>query len=447
MTRVQFLNDLYHHLYGLTQDQAEQHLTYYAEMLADRMEEGMSEEEAVAGMEDVETIARRIMEEEGLPYTPPEERPVVPPSYPDPTRMGGGNQFTRAYQAPKKPHWKKIVQVVLWIVAAVAILGAVTTAISERSWRRTDAPTDTSSPVAVAEELAPYAESWEYTEMPYEMGYDYTESEFYIGIDDIHTLNIEWAAGMVYIQTYGGDDVMVQEYGEYELTDRTRMKLTQSGNVWSITYRDGIGLGNVKGGKWLMVLVPEGLFGEININTTSAAVQTAGLELDTLRVNTVSGDISCLECYVQTSELATVSGDFNLSHLCADRTEISTASGYMCGDIQSADLSANSISGDISLTLYGGIKKLDLNTTSGDIWVSIDEPSIQSIGASSISGDISLSLPWDTGYTLDYTTVSGDIYLPSYEGSQSPSKSGRYVHEGGECQINAATTSGDINIY
>ena len=79
MTRVQFLNDLYHHLYGMTKEQVEQHLTYYAEMLADRMEEGMSEEEAVAGMEDVETIARRILEEEGLPYTPPDQRPVTPP--------------------------------------------------------------------------------------------------------------------------------------------------------------------------------------------------------------------------------------------------------------------------------------------------------------------------------------------------------------------------------
>ena len=63
MTRAQFLNDLYHYLRPLGQEQAEQHLTYYAEMLADRMEEGMSEEEAVAGMEDVETIARRILED------------------------------------------------------------------------------------------------------------------------------------------------------------------------------------------------------------------------------------------------------------------------------------------------------------------------------------------------------------------------------------------------
>lgn len=102
MTRVQFLNDLYHHLYGMTREQAEQHLTYYAEMLADRMEEGMSEEDAVASMEDVETIARRIMEEEGLPYTPPDQRPVAPPSYPDASKLGGeGDQGVSGSQTAK----------------------------------------------------------------------------------------------------------------------------------------------------------------------------------------------------------------------------------------------------------------------------------------------------------------------------------------------------------
>ena len=83
MTRVQFLNDLYHHLYGMTQEQAEQHLTYYAEMLADRMEEGMSEEEAVGSMEAVDTIARRILEEEGKTYRPVEAGPDRP--------VGAGN--------------------------------------------------------------------------------------------------------------------------------------------------------------------------------------------------------------------------------------------------------------------------------------------------------------------------------------------------------------------
>ena len=44
MTRGEFLNSLYHRLGSLDREQAEQHLTYYAEMLMDRMEEGMSEE-------------------------------------------------------------------------------------------------------------------------------------------------------------------------------------------------------------------------------------------------------------------------------------------------------------------------------------------------------------------------------------------------------------------
>ena len=50
MTRKQFLNDLYLRLTALGPERAEQHLTYYAEMLADRMEEGLSEAEAVASM-------------------------------------------------------------------------------------------------------------------------------------------------------------------------------------------------------------------------------------------------------------------------------------------------------------------------------------------------------------------------------------------------------------
>lgn len=126
MTRVQFLNDLYHHLYGMTKEQVEQHLTYYAEMLADRMEEGMSEEEAVAGMEDVETIARRILEEEGLPYTPPDQRPVTPPAYPDASRLGGGGGGARAYQVPKQSGWRKPLHISLWAVALViAIIAAI----------------------------------------------------------------------------------------------------------------------------------------------------------------------------------------------------------------------------------------------------------------------------------------------------------------------------------
>lgn len=60
MTRTQFLDGLKQELHGLPQQEIEQTLHYYSEIIADRMEEGMTEEEAVAKMEPMHVIARRV---------------------------------------------------------------------------------------------------------------------------------------------------------------------------------------------------------------------------------------------------------------------------------------------------------------------------------------------------------------------------------------------------
>lgn len=467
MTRVRFLNDLYHHLYGLPQDQIESHLAYYAEMLADRMEEGMSEEEAVAGMEDVETIARRIMEGEGLPYTPPEQRPAVPPSYHDASRLGGGG-FTHAYKAPKRWNWRRIVHVALWAVAIFTVFMVVTAMVAELRWQRiavgsvsmgtaasdvvidskTEIGMEAGSPATVVEAIGGITfDSWESADMPYGRGYLFTEGETYIDANSVSGINIEWASGTVCVLPYGGEDVVVQEYSESVLSDRTRMMVTHDDGLLTITYRNGTGLGNVKDTKWLNVMVPDGLMGEINVQTTSAEVMAAQLELDTLRVNTVSGDITCDECYVQTVELAAVSGNLVLNHLHADQAVVSAESGDISGDLQCLGFSAGTVSGDISLTLYNHVEKLELNTVSGEIWASVEDTAIRSIGAESVSGDISLSLPWNMGYTLDFSSVSGNVNLSNFDGARPSSRNGQYVQGDGRCQIYANTTSGDFMIY
>lgn len=443
MTRVQFLNDLYHHLYGMTQEQAEQHLTYYAEMLADRMEEGMSEEEAVAGMEDVETIARRILEEEGLPYTPPDQRPVTPPAYPDASKLGGGGG-TRAYQAPKRFGWRKILQVSLWAVAILVIIGAVGRWRGNRNFR---APEPTESVVEAAP-AAPYADEYSYLNMPYSEGFEYTDGENYILIDDVNTIDIQWAAGMVYIQSWSGGDVMVQEFAQSALTERTRMETGLEDGVLTVRYRSGIGLGNVKGQKWLTVLIPEGMMGEIGVATASAAVQMKGLEVDTLRASTTSGDISVYECYAQTSDFSSTSGIVNLYNLESDQVEASTISGDIYGnDLWSNSAVVSSTSGDINLTTLDAMGSIEVRTVSGDIQVWADGSTLQKISAGSTSGDISLSLPlYDLGFTLDFQTVSGSLDVPS-ETTPPSQGGGKYVYEDGGCEIEVETVSGSLRVY
>lgn len=66
MTKEQFLLALHDRLSSLPGEDREQQLAFYGEMIADRMEEGMTEEEAVAAVGSVETVAEQILSEKEL---------------------------------------------------------------------------------------------------------------------------------------------------------------------------------------------------------------------------------------------------------------------------------------------------------------------------------------------------------------------------------------------
>lgn len=74
MTREEFLNDLKSALSGMNEEEIDSVLAYYSEMLDDRVEAGMSEEDALNAMEPVETIAARVLSEAGVAEEEPEEK-------------------------------------------------------------------------------------------------------------------------------------------------------------------------------------------------------------------------------------------------------------------------------------------------------------------------------------------------------------------------------------
>lgn len=61
MNKQEFLSDLRSVLSGLPQDDIEERIAFYGEMIDDRMEECMSEEEAVAGIGTVDEIKAQIV--------------------------------------------------------------------------------------------------------------------------------------------------------------------------------------------------------------------------------------------------------------------------------------------------------------------------------------------------------------------------------------------------
>lgn len=61
MNKAAFLAELEQGLSGLPREEAEERLAFYAEMIDDRMEEGIDEEAAVAGIGPVEEIAAQTL--------------------------------------------------------------------------------------------------------------------------------------------------------------------------------------------------------------------------------------------------------------------------------------------------------------------------------------------------------------------------------------------------
>lgn len=61
MTKQEFLNELKRRLSGIPKQDCDEILDLYSEMIDDRMEEGLTEEEAVSNIGDVDEIAEQII--------------------------------------------------------------------------------------------------------------------------------------------------------------------------------------------------------------------------------------------------------------------------------------------------------------------------------------------------------------------------------------------------
>ena len=66
MTQMEFLMELHEKLSGFSEEEIEERLAFYNEMIADRMEEGLSEEEAVAAIGSVDEIVSQIIADTSL---------------------------------------------------------------------------------------------------------------------------------------------------------------------------------------------------------------------------------------------------------------------------------------------------------------------------------------------------------------------------------------------
>ena len=126
MKKLEFINALGHRLSALPPEEVRPLLDYYMEMVADRMEDGMTEEAAIASLGDLDELARRALEQQEHSAAP--EAPLVSSQAPAaPRKRLGGSAIALAVIL--SPLWLTVLCVLIGLEIAVwAILGSLAVA-------------------------------------------------------------------------------------------------------------------------------------------------------------------------------------------------------------------------------------------------------------------------------------------------------------------------------
>jgi len=125
----------------------------------------------------------------------------------------------------------------------------------------------------------------------------------------------------------------------------------------------------------------------------------------TVKIETASGDIDAADLSGD-KHFRTASGDVRLSRL-AGPVDVETVSGDIELEGQApVDLKVKSVSGDIKVRVPK-LRRLDMGTTSGDLWLDAELSGEGPFALRSISGDA--TIVGRNGFRVEAETITGDL--------------------------------------
>lgn len=148
-----------------------------------------------------------------------------------------------------------------------------------------------------------------------------------------------------------------------------------------------------------------------------------------LEMHTASGDVDLFDVRAGKIDVGTASGDPTLGSIECDDLHVGTASGDAdLRNIRSGAIDLGSASGDLTFADSNCTGAIEMNSTSGDIEIrNISCDGV--ITLHTISGDVNGKLMPVENYTFHARSRTGDVKIPYTNGS---------------CHVKISTTSGDI---
>ncbi len=186
--------------------------------------------------------------------------------------------------------------------------------------------------------------------------------------------------------------------------------------------------------------------GVLRIRTGSGDLLAAGSA--GLDVSTGSGDVSA-ERIREVVTIHTGSGDVMLARSDAKTVSVHTGSGDVALDGVAGSLELHTGSGDIEGRGLKEVERLDVETGSGQITLSLDAARLSGGEVEAASGDVALSLSSAPALTLSVSTASGDIDAESLPGTRVTRRTERHLEaevKGGGAALRIHTASGNVSV-
>ncbi len=229
--------------------------------------------------------------------------------------------------------------------------------------------------------------------------------------DEFQSIKVNWTNGKINIEAYDGEDTVISETEVAEKENKLRWRVEDG--VLKIQQMAAGMRFRLKQTpkKTLTVKIPsnvaEGLKA-VTSDSVSAEVTITGISAN------------------DKIEIDTVSGGANLKNIKTEKLDIDTVSGSIKAAGEFTELESDSVSGDVTISTATPLKKLDCDSTSGNIRLTIPKNSGFTLKADTGSGDISCGLPTvsesknrrvcgDGSADFETDTVSGDLIITSAE--------------------------------
>ena len=173
-------------------------------------------------------------------------------------------------------------------------------------------------------------------------------------------------------------------------------------------------------------------------------------EYDYVRSNSFNGDVTFNELKTRDIYIKTTNGHILLDKLEATMLEVKGTNGNITlKEAKLRDLLVNTVNGEIRVV--GEVQSSDVNTTNGDIRMTLSGEELIRIAGGSVNGDVKISFPEDCGLEIEAKSTFGSVKsrLANTNASVSKELKGKThtlqrIGSGEICRVNVTTTTGNI---